>query len=192
MRGRAHLPLGALLATALAVAPSIASAQPAAPRRLFGFGVGLGLGIDRTSYGHTRGALFPLDLELRVPVTPRVEIALWFPVGSNVWGNISEDRRSFFWADVFATWYPLRDAGGLFVAPGLGIVYGSTSDSSGVGLEIPARLGWEFSNATRSFGAGLSARPWIDVVFPSDNLDVATRYGVIFELTLIGYVRRSE
>jgi hypothetical protein len=92
------------------------------------------------------------------------------------------------WFDLFAVWYPLRESGGLFVAPGLGLIYGSTRDSSGFAIELPARLGWEFS--TRSFAKALALRPWLDVVVPAGNVDIGTRFGLLLELTLIGYATR--
>jgi hypothetical protein len=51
------------------------------------------------------------------------------------------------------------------------------------------RVGWE--SARPGFGRSLAVRPFFDVVFPSGNVDTGTRYGVVFELTLIGYSTRS-
>ena len=178
-----------LLALALSVASSAAVAQ-GVPRRVVGFGAGLALGGERTSVNTSHWILQPLNVEVRVPLTARFELGAHVPVGNVIYGNIAESGQRFVWFDVFATWYPLRDAGGLFVAPGLGLLYGSNEASRGVGLEIPARLGWEFTGVSRSFATALSVRPWVDVVFPSGNVDVGTRYGALVELTLIGYVTR--
>jgi hypothetical protein len=139
--------------------------------------------------------VLPLNFEARVALTPRFELAAWVPVGTLLYANLAgqsdNTRRSFAWFDVFATWYPLRDAGGFFVAPGLGLLYGSGAEASGVGVEIPARVGWEFTGDDRSFGRALAVRPWVDVVFPSGNVDVGACYGVFVEFTLIGYVTRT-
>ncbi len=178
-----------LLALALSVTSSAARAQTV-PHRVVGFGAGLALGGERTSVNTSHWILEPLNIEVRVPVTPRFELGAHVPVGNVIYGNTVERGQRFVWFDVFATWYPLREAGGLFIAPGLGLLYGSNEAARGVGLEIPARLGWEFSGASRAFATSLSVRPWVDVVFPSGDVDVGTRYGALVELTLIGYVTR--
>lgn len=67
----------------------------------------------------------------------------------------------------------------------------STEEASGVVLRFPVRVGWEISSEGRGFGLGLGVRPWLDVVFPSEN-PVGTRYGVVFELTLTGYSTRAS
>ncbi len=178
----------------LALAPA-AAAQTTPPRRVVGFGGGMGLGVERTSVATTNFTVLPLNVEARVALTPRLELAAWVPVGNLLYANLATQgdgtRRTFAWFDVFATWYPLRDAGGFFVAPGLGLLYGSGAEASGVGVEIPARVGWEFTGDGRSFGRALAVRPWVDVVFPSGNVDVGARYGVFVEFTLIGYVTRA-
>lgn len=183
----------AIVVLALAVATFAPSAAQAdGPRsRAWGLGAGFALGSERTSVNTQHTVLQPLNLELRVPVTPRVEIAAYIPFSSLLYGNYLEggENRRFAWFDVFAVWYPLRESSGLFLAPGLGMIYGSTRDSSGVAIELPARVGWEFGS--RGFGRALSVRPWLDVVFPSGNVDTGMRYGVLFELTLIGYATRS-
>ena len=184
-----------VLAVALAALAPAASAQTAPPRRVVGFGGGMGLGGEGTSVGSTHLSVLPLNFEARVALTPRFELAAWVPVGTLLYANLAgqsdNTRRSFAWFDVFATWYPLRDAGGFFVAPGLGLLYGSGAEASGVGVEIPARVGWEFTGDDRSFGRALALRPWVDVVFPAGNVDVGARYGVFVEFTLIGYATRA-
>lgn len=173
-----------------AVAPSAAHAD-GLRSRAWGLGGGFALGRELTSVNTTHTFVQPINLELRIPVTPRVELAAYIPVSSMLYGNYLEggENRRFAWFDVFAVWYPLRESSGLFLAPGLGMIYGSTPDSSGVAVELPARLGWEFGS--RGFGRALSVRPWIDVVFPSGDVDTGMRYGVLFELTLIGYATSS-
>jgi hypothetical protein len=158
------------------------------PPRVWGLGGGFALGSERTSVNTSHTFLQPLNLEVRAAVAPRLELALHLPLTSMLYGNYLEGgNRHFVWFDLFAVWYPLRESGGLFVAPGLGLIYGSTSGSSGVAIEVPARLGWEFGS--RGFGRAVAVRPWFDVVFPSGEVDTGTRYGVIVELTLIGYAR---
>lgn len=174
------------------IGPRVASAQvaPAAPERVWGLGGGIGIGQEQTSAGteHTFVQLF--NLELRAAVSPHLELGLHVPVTSLIYANkLDSDANAFVWFDMYATWYPTREAGGLFIAPGLGMIYGSTDNASGYAIEIPARIGWETS--TRSFGRALAVRPWVDVVFPSGNVDIGTRYGVLFELTLIGYSTRT-
>jgi hypothetical protein len=169
---------------------TVASAQ-SVPSRVWGVGGGFAIGNDHTSVNTTHTFVQPLNLEARAALSPHVELALYVPVTSMLYGNYLEGgNRHFVWFDAFAVWYPLRESGGLFVAPGLGFIYGSTSGSSGAAIEIPARLGWEFSRASRGFGRSLSVRPWFDVVFPSGEVDTGTRYGVLLELTLIGYATR--
>jgi hypothetical protein len=180
-----------LLAVAIAFAPAVAAAEGEASR-VWGAGGGFAIGSDHTSVNTDHTFVQPLNLELRVPVAPRLELAAYVPVASLIYGNSlnGNEGNRFVWFDLFAVWYPLREAGGLFVAPGLGMIYGSSRDSSGVGIELPARLGWEFS--TRGFAKSLSVRPWFDVVFPSGNVDTGTRYGLLFELTLIGYATQAN
>jgi hypothetical protein len=183
-----------LVAAAIAFAvltPSVAAAQ-GVPSRTWGVGGGFAIGRERTSVNTDHTFVQPLNLELRIPVATRLELAAYVPLASIIYGNSlnnSGDQR-FGWFDLFAVWYPLRESGGLFVAPGLGMIYGSTRDSSGVAIEIPARIGWETSS--RGFGRAVSVRPWIDVVFPSGNVDIGTRYGLLFELTLIGYATQAN
>lgn len=172
-----------------ALAPSAAHAD-GLRSRAWGLGGGFALGRERTSVNTEHTFLQPLNLELRVPVAPRVELAMYVPLSSLLYANQLEGgNRQFVWFDVFAVWYPVRESSGLFLAPGLGMIYGSTRDSSGVAVELPARVGWEFGS--RGFGRALSVRPWIDVVFPSGDVDTGMRYGVMFELTLIGYATSS-
>ncbi|MCX5746130.1 MAG: hypothetical protein NT062_26935 [Proteobacteria bacterium] len=190
-------------ATAASLAPRLGHAQapsdvvPApivaawvAPTRLVGFGGGFALGGERTSVDTSHPILQPANLEVRVPLSPRLELAAHVPLGNVYYGNVAEDGQRFAWFDVFAVYYPLRDAGGLFVAPGLGMIYGRTPTSSGVAVEVPVRLGWEFTRPSRGFATAISVRPWLDLVFPSGNVDQGSRRGVLVELTLIGYVTR--
>jgi hypothetical protein len=179
-------------ATLVVLAPGIASAQLAATKeRVLGLGGGGAIGTEQTSAGTEHTFIQLLNLELRVPVSPRFELGLHLPLTSMLYANrFDADVNAFVWADAFVTWYPMRDAGGLFISPGLGAIYGSTDNASGYAIEIPARFGWETS--TRSFGRALAVRPWVDVVFPSGNVDTGTRYGVVFELTLIGYSTRAQ
>jgi hypothetical protein len=180
---------GRVVAAAIAFAvltPAVAAAQ-SVPSRVWGVGGGFAIGKEQTSVNTDHTFVQPINLELRIPVATRLELAAHIPAASLLYANSlnnSGDQR-FVWFDLFAVWYPLRESGGLFIAPGLGMIYGSTRDSSGVALEIPARFGWETSS--RGFGRAVSVRPWIDVVFPSGNVDTGTRYGLLFELTLIGY-----
>jgi hypothetical protein len=64
--------------------------------------------------------------------------------------------------------------------------------SGGTGLN-------QCSNATQtratitgieSFGFDVALRPWVDVVFPSANIDIGARYGALIELGFIGYATR--
>ncbi len=179
-------------AAALSAVTATARAQSAPPpRRLFGAGSTLGLGIESNTANRAFGSVVGPAVELRFPITPRVELALWAPVFNLVWINLQRDR-SFLWLDAFATIYPLQDAGGFFIAPGLGMVWGSVDGASGTGLQVPFRIGYEGASAGRSFGVSIAARPWFDVVFPSLNVDVGARYGALLELTLIGYATRPR
>ena len=173
----------------VALGPAVAAAQ-SVPERVWGVGGGFAIGNEHTSVNTDHTFVQPLNLEVRVAMAPRLELAAHVPLASVIYGNYlnnSGDQR-FVWFDLFAVWYPLRASGGLFVAPGLGLIYGSTRDSSGYAIELPARLGWEFG--TRGFAKALTLRPWLDVVVPSGNVDVGTRYGLLLELTLIGYATR--
>lgn len=185
--------LVATSALAILVATT-AHADELATTRSFGFGWGAAAGSEKTSVNTDHIILQAANLEARVALSPRLEIAASIPLlnilyGNGVLGNV-DDKQRFAWVDTFAVWYPLRDAGGLFIAPGLGLVWGRTSTSSGVAIEVPARIGWEQSRATRSFARAVALRPWFDVVLPSGNVDTGTRYGVLFELTLVGYSTR--
>lgn len=185
-------PLAALCAAAaLSAFTANAHAQREPPRRVFGAGGTLGIGIESNTANRAFGSVIGPALELRVPVSHRLEIALWAPVYNLVWINI-QNNRSFLWLDAFATIYPLQPAGGFFVAPGLGVVWGSVDGASGTGLQVPFRIGYEGASAGRSFGVSIAARPWFDVVFPSLNVDVGARYGALLELTLIGYATRAR
>lgn len=185
-----RLIVAALALGLAALAPAVAHAQ-SAPSRVWGLGGGFAAGTESTSVNTSHTVLQPINLELRIPVTSRIELAAHIPFSSMLYGNYLEggENRRFAWADVFAVWYPLRESGGLFLAPGVGVIYGSTPDSSGVAVQLPARFGWEFG--TRGFGRALSVRPWVDVVFPSGDVDNGMRYGVLLELTLIGYATTS-
>jgi hypothetical protein len=177
---------------AIALWTADASAQPRAPSRVFGLGSTLGFGADSNTV--TR-AFYPIGvpptLEARIPFTPRWELSLWVPVTTLVLVG-ALNGRSMLWLDAFATWYPTRDAGGFFVAPGLGVLWGADQTSSGVALRVPARIGYQVSNEARSFGFDVALRPWVDVVFPSANVDVAARYGAVIELGFLGYVTRPS
>jgi hypothetical protein len=184
-----HLFAAAILIAVLG--PADARAQ-AAPSRVWGLGGGFAIGKERTSVNTDHTFVQPLNLELRIALASRFELAAHVPLASMIYGNYLDNsgNQRFVWFDMFAVWYPLRESGGLFVAPGLGFIYGSTSASSGAAIELPARIGWETSR--RGFGKALSVRPWLDVVFPSGNVDTGTRYGVLFELTLIGYATQAN
>ncbi len=191
MRGTTNreLAVASVLAALGVLGPAVAAAQ-SVPARVWGLGGGFAIGNEHTSVNTDHTFIQPLNLELRVAVAPHLELAAHVPLASVIYGNFldsSGDQR-FVWVDGFAVWYPLRASGGLFVGPGLGLIYGSTRASSGVAIELPARIGWEFG--TRGFGKALAVRPWLDVVVPSGNVDVGTRYGLLLELTLIGYALR--
>jgi hypothetical protein len=172
------------------LAPAAARAETL-PSRVWGLGGGFAIGSERTSVDTSHTFVQPLNLEVRAAVSPHLELALHLPVTSMLYGNYLEGgNRRFVWFDLFAVWYPLRESSGLFVAPGLGMIYGSTSGSSGLALEVPARLGWELSRGSHGFGRAVAVRPWFDVVFPSGEVDTGTRYGFLVELTLIGYATR--
>lgn len=174
----------------IALTPSGALAQ-AVPSRVWGVGGGFAIGTERTSVNTEHTFLQPLNLELRLAVAERLELAAHVPLSSILYGNyLNGGNERFVWFDLFAVWYPLRESGGLFVAPGIGMIYGSNSTSSGVAIEVPARVGWETSR--RGFGKAFSVRPWVDIVFPSGNVDTGTRYGLLFELTLIGYATQAN
>jgi len=168
-----------------ALTPAIAFAQ-SVPSRTLGLGGGFALSTEHTSVGTDHTFLQPLNLELRVPISTRLELAAHVPVSSIIYGNyLNGGNDRFVWFDTFAVWYPLRESGGLFVAPGIGLIYGKTSDSSGVAIDLPVRLGWEFS--TRGFAKALAVRPSPDVVFPSGNVDTGLIPRHQDALFLIGY-----
>jgi hypothetical protein len=172
----------------LAITTSTVASAQSVPSRVWGIGGGVAIGNEHTSVNTSHTFLQPLNLEGRVALGPHLELALHLPVTSMLYANYLEGgNRHFVWSDLFAVWYPLRESSGLFVAPGLGFIYGSTSGSSGVAIEVPARIGWELSRASRGVGRAVAVRPWFDVVFPSGEVDIGTRYGFLVELTLIGY-----
>lgn len=183
-----------LIGAALALLPAVSAASippPSHSDRVVGFGTGVGLGIEGTSrlpatpYVTALGPSF----EARIPVHRRVELALWIPM-TNLLGLSLTGERRMFWGDVFATVYPLSNARGLFVAPGLGFTWGTDGTNSGTSFRVPVRIGWEVSTAARSFAFNVALRPWFDVVFPTANIDVGVRYGAIFELGIVGYGMR--
>ncbi|MEI8255511.1 MAG: hypothetical protein WCJ30_07535 [Deltaproteobacteria bacterium] len=179
--------LAPVTTTAAPLSPEVA---PRPPRRVVGFGGGVGIGLEGTSANTTRVAALAPTLEVRVAITPRIELAVWVPLVNLAFSNHGYDT-TFAWFDVMATWYPLRDGGGFFVAPGLGFVYGASSSASGVGLQVPVRIGWEWSTSARGVGFSMDLRPWAELVIPAGNVDVGARGGVFFELNLIGYVTRA-
>ncbi|MFO0560000.1 MAG: hypothetical protein U0269_18445 [Polyangiales bacterium] len=178
--------LSLLIAAPSALAQS--TAEPA-PARVFGAGATLGGGIDANSNGSVFGTVIGPALELRVPVHRRVELSVWAPAFNMLIVNLRSDRK-WLWLDAFVTCFALRDSSGLFVAPGLGVVWGTSDAGSGAALQIPARIGWQVSTPGRAFGFDVALRPWFDVVFPSTNIDVGTRYGALVELGFFGYATR--
>jgi hypothetical protein len=170
--------------------PGVAHAD-SLPERVWGVGGGLAIGSEYTSVDSKHTFWQPLNLEVRAALSSRLELGVHVPVSSMIYANrLDSDVNAFVWFDTFVTWYPLRESGGLFVAPGLGMLYGSTDDTRGFAIEIPLRIGWETS--TRSFGRALAIRPWFDVVIPSGNIETGARWGAVVELTLIGYATRTR
>jgi hypothetical protein len=131
-------------------------------------------------------AAIPPTIELRLPVSPRLELGLWVPVLNAVpWSG-----RLFLWSDVFVTVYPTRDRGGFFIAPGAGFVYGRSSEASGTGVQLPVRIGYEFADTVangRRAGVSVALRPWAELVVPHGPLDMAARYGAFFEVSAVAY-----
>lgn len=187
MTPRIVIALSIALSTPSALAQT--ATPPAPPARVFGAGATLGGGIEANSNGSVYGVGIGPSLDVRIPVNRRLEITLWAPAFNMLIVNLTTERR-WLWLDAFATWFALRDSSGLFIAPGLGVVWGATSSSSGASLQIPARIGWQASTPGRSFGFDIALRPWVDVVFPSANIDVGARYGAFIELGFIGYATR--
>ncbi len=176
-----------------ASAPVTFATSPAEPSaRAFGVGGALGLGVERsTAVRAVYLAAIPPSLELRVALSPRVELGLWFPALN----ALPINGRTFVWADVFTTVYLLRDAGGLFIAPGAGFVYGSSMEASGVGLQVPVRVGYEFSErwaSGSSAGVSLALRPWAELVLPNGPVDRAGRFGAFFEVSALWYAPRAR
>ena len=180
--------IAAALSLVIAAPSAFAQSAPA-PERVFGAGGTLGAGIDLNSNGSVFGTVLGPALELRVPVHRRVELSVWAPTFSMLIVNLREDRK-WLWLDAFVTCFALRDSSGLFIAPGLGVVWGTSDAGSGTALQIPARIGWQVSTPGRAFGFDVALRPWFDVVFPTANIDVGARYGAIIELGLFGYATR--
>lgn len=184
---RAAWPIGA----ALALLPAVSAASippPSHSDRVVGFGTAVGLGIEGTSRapGTPFVAALGPSFEARIPVHRRVELALWIPMTNLLGLSLTGDRR-MFWGDLFATVYPLPNARGLFVAPGIGMTWGTDGTNSGTSVRLPVRVGWEVSSAGRGFAFNVGLRPWFDVVFPTANIDPGVRYGAIFELGIVGY-----
>lgn len=180
-----------MLGAALALVPSVSEASippPSQSDRVIGFGTGVGLGIEGTSRNPSTPYVTGLgpSFEARIPVHRRVELALWIPM-TNLIGLSLVGEHRMFWGDLFATVYPLPNARGLFVAPGLGMTWGTDGINTGASVRVPVRIGWEVSTAARGFAFNVALRPWFDVVFPSANIDVGVRYGAIFELGIVGY-----
>ena len=98
--------------------------------------------------------------------------------------------RVFLWSDVFVTVYATRDAGGFFIAPGAGFVYGRSAEASGTGVQLPVRIGYEFAdtfaNGRRS-GVSVALRPWAELVLPNGPVDVGARYGAFLEVSAVMY-----
>ncbi len=131
------------LALALGLAAPLAAAQ-SPPRRVVGFGSSLGVFTERNSFGTARtGPLLP-TISVHASITPRVELELWVPLVNTLVAPVP----TWVWMDLTARWYPLRDAGGLFVQGGLGFMYVELANEAPFGvLRVPARVGWEFTTA---------------------------------------------
>ncbi len=177
---------------AMALSAANVHAQEAPRARVFGLGSSVGFGADSNTV--TR-AFYPIGigptLEARIPLSPRWEVSLWVPVTTMI-AVRAWNGRSMLWLDSFATWFATRDAGGFFLAPGLGVLWGADESSSAIALRVPARVGYQVTNASGSFGFDVALRPWVDVVFPMANVDIAARYGAVIELGFLGYVTRPQ
>ena len=152
--------------------------------RPFGIGGSLGTqvfsvaGLDSSSGGVQ---LDFLQLHLEAGLTERLGLGIWLPVSEMlINAAASEFEELAIRSSAFVIYRPAGDHG-LFVGPGLGVLYVAVEEGSAVGPELGLRVGYELSSPGRGFSTTFGIHPYY-AFLPVGSAGSVSMAGIGFEI----------